>query len=128
MWAQQAIILLSLTVVQNNQQGSQQVAHALDVTRVQMLPHITTKAKIWHLLDLAAHMTPSWAKCSLPAHDVPQLLQVFRREVPVLSVTASDVFVDAMQIDQVHVQGLLLQKEFGHLMMTMQRSVFVLHV
>lgn len=50
------------------------------------------------------------AKSALPAHDVAQLLQVFSREVPVLSVTASDVFVDAMQIDQVHVQRLLLQE------------------
>lgn len=43
---QAAVILVSLTVVQNDQQGSQQVAHALDVTRVQMLPHVTAKTKM----------------------------------------------------------------------------------
>lgn len=45
---------------------------------------------------LAVHTIFSWVKCSVPAHDVPQLLQVFQSEVPVLSVTASDVFVNAM--------------------------------
>lgn len=45
--ARQAAILVSLTVIQDNQQGSQEVAHALDVTRVQMLPHITAKTKIF---------------------------------------------------------------------------------
>lgn len=46
----------------------------------------------------------------LPAHDVPQLVQVVRSEVPICSVTASDIFVNAMQIDQVHVQCFLLQR------------------
>lgn len=46
----------------------------------------------------------------LPAHDVAQLVQVLGCEVPVRSVTTSDVFVNAVQIDQVHVQCFLLQK------------------
>lgn len=96
---QPAMILFSLTVIQNHQQGSQQIAHALDVTRVQMLPHVTAKTKMWGFFFvnyLAVHTIFSWVKCSVPAHDVPQLLQVFQSEVPVLSVTASDVFVNAM--------------------------------
>ena len=47
----------------------------------------------------------------LPAHDVAQFVQVLGCEVPVRSVATSDVFVNAVQIDQVHVQCFLLQKQ-----------------
>lgn len=50
------------------------------------------------------------SKVCLPAHDVPQLFQVVRGEVPIRPVTASDVFVNAMQVDQVHVQCFLLEQ------------------
>lgn len=50
------------------------------------------------------------SQACLPAHDVPQLFQVVRGEVPISPVTASDVFVDAMQVNQVHVQCFLLQQ------------------
>lgn len=33
----------SLTVIQDNQQGRQQVTHALDVARIQVLPHVAAK-------------------------------------------------------------------------------------
>lgn len=39
-----------------------------------------------------------------PAHDVAELLQVGRGEVPVVAVTPLHVLLNAVQVDGVHVQ------------------------
>lgn len=46
----------------------------------------------------------------LPAHYVTQLLQILSGEVPIRSITTSDIFVNTMQIDQVHIHCFLLQE------------------
>lgn len=44
-----------------------------------------------------------------PAHDVPQLLQVGRGEVPVVPVTPLHILLNPVQVDRVEVQQLRLR-------------------